>query len=87
MTAGNLANVAEVPPVTGGSRQGPAEEGDFTSARRTGKRSLRLLAARNGCIDPRHQLWRQRAGIGSGYALSKLLSILNPKHECVDIKR
>ena len=35
--------------------------------------SLRLLAARDHFINPRHQLRRQRAGLGSGYALGKLL--------------
>ena len=49
--------------------------------------SLRLLAARDRFIDPRHQLRRQRAGVGSGYALSKLLSVFHTKHESVDIER
>ena len=47
--------------------------------------SLGLLAAR--FIDPRHQLRRQRTGVGSGYALSKLLSVLHTKHKSVDLKR
>jgi hypothetical protein len=41
------------------------------------KRSLHRFTARHRFIDPRHQLRRQRAGVGSRYALSKLLSILN----------
>src|ERR1700757_2272235 len=49
--------------------------------------SLRLLAARDRFIDPRHQLRRQRAGVGSGRALSKLLSIFHTKHQSVDVKR
>ena len=43
--------------------------------------SLPLLAAKDHFIDPRHQLRRQRAGVGSGYALSKLLSVFHTKHK------
>jgi hypothetical protein len=45
------------------------------------------MAMRDDCIDPRHQLRRQRAGVGSSYALGKLLSIFDTKHECIDIQR
>src|SRR5262245_48676196 len=49
--------------------------------------SLRLLAARDRFIDPRHQLLRQWAGINGRYALSELRTVLYTEHKCIDIER